>query len=139
MLFYRCLLFCSSISASRLAGIIGALFIPVPIGTILCGGGFLVPHAGLLPPGVSEFATFIPTLPPLRSAATAQQLRTGGRVACRRLCRQHAKVKLDKANQLVPADVIRYKNLIQRCSWAYHAGRQNGHRQFRSYGTRQNA
>ena len=46
MLFYRCLLFCSSISASRLAGIIGALFIPVPIGTILCGGGFLVPLHG---------------------------------------------------------------------------------------------
>jgi len=46
MLFHCCLLFCSSISASRLAGIIGALFIPVPIGTILCGGGFLVPPRG---------------------------------------------------------------------------------------------
>ncbi len=33
------------------------------------------PHEGLLPIRASEFATFIPTLPPLRSAATAQQLR----------------------------------------------------------------
>ena len=72
-------------------------------------------------------ATFIPTFahqargpqqPPLRSAATAQQLRTVGRVVCRRLCRQHAKVKLDKASQFVPADVIHYIYLIQRCSWA---------------------
>ena len=46
---------------------------------LLHGGGFLVPHAGQLSPGVAEFATFTPTLPPLRSAATAQQLRTEGR------------------------------------------------------------
>lgn len=42
----------------------------------------------------------------LRSAATAQQLRTEGRVVCRRLCRQHTKVKLDKASQLVLTDVF---------------------------------
>ena len=34
MSFHCCLLFCSSISASWSAGIIGALFIPVPTGTI---------------------------------------------------------------------------------------------------------
>ena len=40
------------------------------------GGGFLVPRTrACCPYGVAEFATFIPTLPPLRSAATAQQLR----------------------------------------------------------------
>lgn len=97
------------------------------------GGGFLVPRTrACCPYGVAELltskvlfkgvrrrchATFITTFapqgrgpqqPPLRSAATAQQLRTVGRVVCRRLCRQHAKVKLDKASQLVPADVIRY-------------------------------
>ena len=30
-------------------------------------------------------------------------------------------VKLDEARQLVPADVIRHKILIQRYSWAYHS------------------
>ena len=81
----------------------------------LHGGGFLVPHAGLLPTSASEFATFTPTLPPLRSAATAQPPRTEGRVVCRRLCRQHAKVKLDKASQFVPADVahcIRFNSKV---------------------------
>ena len=106
MLFHCCLLFCSSISASRLAGCIDALIIPVPIGTILCGG-FFVSHAGQPPFVVSEIALLPNDLASSSSAATAQQLRTEGRVVCRRLCRQHAKVRLDEASQLVPADVIR--------------------------------
>ena len=36
-------------------------------------------------------------------------------MVCRRLCRQHAKVKLDKASQFVPADVahcIRFNSAV---------------------------
>ena len=90
MLFYRCLLFCSSISASRLAGIIGALFIPVPIGTILCGGGFLVPHAGLLPPACPS--SLLLSQPCLHLPHQARQA-------------YHGRQPQHSSYELVPADV----------------------------------
>ena len=64
------------------------------------------PCTGLLPLVVSKIELLPNDLASSSLAATAQQPRTGGRVVCRRLCRQHAKVKLDKAGQLVPADVF---------------------------------
>ena len=73
------------------------------------------PPCGPAPPGVSEIALLPNDLSSSSSAATAQQLRTEGRVVYRRLCRQHAKVKLDKASQFVPADVahcIRFNSKV---------------------------
>ena len=64
------------------------------------------PCTGLHPLVVSKIELLPNDLASSSSAATAQQPRTGGRVVCRRLCRQHAKVKLDKTSQLVPADVF---------------------------------